>query len=94
MILGAFTPPPQILAPVRRIPLETYIIMTKINNQVSSDDMLYIRIEKIVNQYEISYQAAPTTDKAIAKPIPVQPHINGEEFSKNLMNTQSMLCIK
>ena len=31
-----------------------------------------------------SYHAAPTTDKAIANPIPAEAHINGEELSKNL----------
>ena len=31
-----------------------------------------------------THHAAPTTDNAIANPIPREPHINGEVFSKNL----------
>jgi len=35
---------------------------------------------------KLSYHAAPTTDKAIANPIPTEAHMNGDEFSKNLRN--------
>ena len=40
-----------------------------------------------------THHAAPTTDSAIANPIPREPHINGEVFSKNLKdgNTASLI---
>ena len=46
-----------------------------------------------INKYNKSYPAAPTTDNATDKAIPIKAHIYGEASSRNLQETKQILLI-
>jgi hypothetical protein len=77
LIRGAATPPPMMLDPVKKIPLQD----NRPNEQtISLLDLPFI---------QEPYQAAPTTDREMAKAMPIPAHMCGDVSARKLHHTAS-----
>ena len=81
---GVRTPPPTMLEPVTYIPLQTQkqevpnlLQVLKWLSRIHI--LLYVKTDVV-----IAHHAAPTTEREIASPMPILPHIQGDVSSRYL----------